>query len=178
MNPELCLILRIYVDSFCSGRAKSRCGGVLVVDFDEFYRQHSFGFHTFRTIIPWFSLTLMSSMSFGAFMISGTKHTKLSQNGRNPRSAGLRPAGRPTPVQPRHATPRWWSWTQDRAKIKCSTQVSQVKTERPTASLIGSTFSDKQINQYPNWLKEQHKTLDQRDKATEGRDVPEPGRPA
>ena len=31
----------------------------------------------------------MSSTSFGAFMISGTKHTKLSQNGRNPRPAGL-----------------------------------------------------------------------------------------
>ena len=28
-------------------------------------------------------------MSFGAFMISGTKHTKLSQNGRNPKPAGL-----------------------------------------------------------------------------------------
>ena len=28
-------------------------------------------------------------MSFSAFMISGTKHTKLSQNGRNPRPAGL-----------------------------------------------------------------------------------------
>ena len=31
----------------------------------------------------------MSSMSFGAYMISGTIYTKLSQNGRNPRPAGL-----------------------------------------------------------------------------------------
>jgi len=31
----------------------------------------------------------MSSTSFGAHVISRTKHTKLSQNGRNPRPAGL-----------------------------------------------------------------------------------------
>jgi len=31
----------------------------------------------------------MSSTSFGDYLISGTKHTKLSQNGRNPRPAGL-----------------------------------------------------------------------------------------
>ena len=89
MNPELCLILRICFDSFCSGRATSRCGGVLAVIFSDFYRQYSFGFHAFRTIIHQFSLTLMSSTSFGDYLISGTKHTKLSQNGRNPRPAGL-----------------------------------------------------------------------------------------
>jgi len=89
MNPRLCLILRICFDSFCSGRAKSRCGGVLAVIFSDFYRQYSFGFHAFRTIIHQFSLTLMSSTSFGDYLISGTKHTKLSQNGRNPRPAGL-----------------------------------------------------------------------------------------
>ena len=40
MNSGLCLIRWIYSDSFCSGRAKSRCGGVLAVDFYDFYRQH------------------------------------------------------------------------------------------------------------------------------------------
>ena len=61
----------------------------MAVVFSEFYRQHSFGFHNFRTIIYQFSLTLTSSTSFGDYLISGTKHTKLSQNGRNPRPAGL-----------------------------------------------------------------------------------------
>ena len=92
MNPGLCLILRICFDSFWSGRAKSRCGGVLAIVFSEFYCQHFFGFHTFRTIIYQFSLTLTSSISFCDYLISGTKHTKLSQNGRYPR-----PAGRPRP---------------------------------------------------------------------------------
>jgi len=64
-------------------------GGVLAVVFSEFYSQHSFGFHTFRTIIPRFSLTLTSSTSFGDYLISETKHTKLSQNGKNSRLAGL-----------------------------------------------------------------------------------------
>ena len=36
MNSGLCLILWIYFDSFCSGQAKSRCGGVLAVDFRWF----------------------------------------------------------------------------------------------------------------------------------------------
>ena len=89
MNPGLCLILRIYFDSFCSRQAKSRCGGVLAVVFSDFYRQHSFRFQALRTIIHQFSRTLMSSTSFGDYLISGTQHTKLSQNGRNPRPAGL-----------------------------------------------------------------------------------------
>ena len=71
--------------------------------------KHSFGFQALRTIIHQFSLTLMSSMSFGALVILGTKHTKLSQNGRNPRPAGLGQAGRPTPVQFHRATPQRWS---------------------------------------------------------------------
>ena len=99
MNPRHCLIVRIYIDCFCSGRAKSRCEGVLVVDFDEFYHQHSFGFHTFRTILLWFSLTLTSSMSFGEYLNSGTTCMKMSRNGEIPRPAGLGQAGRPTPVK-------------------------------------------------------------------------------
>ena len=43
---------------------------------------------------------------------------------------------------------------------------------------LGPHFSDKPLDQDPNRLEEHHKTLDQRDTATEGRDVPEPGRPA
>ena len=89
MNPRLCLILRICFDSFCSGRAKSRCRGVLAVVFSDFYCQHSFRFLALRTIMHHFSLTLMCSTSFGDYLISGTQHTNLSQNGRNPRPAGL-----------------------------------------------------------------------------------------
>ena len=62
---------------------------VLAVVFIDFYRQHSFGFQALRTIMHQISLTLMSSTSFGTLVILGTKHTKLSQNGRNPRPAGL-----------------------------------------------------------------------------------------
>jgi len=51
--------------------------------------KHSFGFQALRTIIHQFSLTLMSSTSFGDYLISGTQHTNLSQNGRKPRPAGL-----------------------------------------------------------------------------------------
>ena len=48
MNFRLCLILWVYFDSFCSGRAKSRCGGVLAVDFYDFYRQHFSRIHDLR----------------------------------------------------------------------------------------------------------------------------------
>ena len=110
---------------------------LLAVVFSDLYRQHSFKFHIFRTIIYQFSLTLMSSMSLGDYLISGTKHTNLSQNGRNPRPAGLGQASRPTPMWFHCATPRRWSWTQDQANIKCSTQVLWVKTEMRTPSPIG-----------------------------------------
>ena len=94
MNPGLCLILRIFVDSFCSGQAKSRCGGVLAIDFNDLYRQHSFRFHAFGTILLWFALTLTSSISFGEYLNSGATYTKSSRNGKNPR-----PAGQPTTVR-------------------------------------------------------------------------------
>ena len=71
-EPRLCFILRICFDSFCSGRAKSRYGGVLAVVFSDFYCQHSFGFQAPRTIMHRILLTLTSSMSFGALLISGT----------------------------------------------------------------------------------------------------------
>ena len=62
---------------------------VLAVVFSDFYRQHSFEFQFLMTIIHQFSLTLMSSTSFGDYLTSRTQHTKLSQNGRNHRPAGL-----------------------------------------------------------------------------------------
>ena len=89
MNSGLCLILWIFVDSFCSGRAKSRCGGVLAVNFDDFYHQHSFRFHAFRTILLWFLLTLTSFISFGDYLNPGAAYTKMSQIGVIPRPAGL-----------------------------------------------------------------------------------------
>ena len=62
---------------------------MLAVIFSDFYRQNSFGFQALGTKMHQFSLTLMSSTSFGDYLISGTQHTNLSQNGRKPRPAGL-----------------------------------------------------------------------------------------
>jgi len=76
----------------------SHKGSRFAVDFDDFYRQHSFGFHSFRTMLLYFSLTLTSSMSFGECLSPGATCTKMSQNGVNPRLAGLGQAGRPTPA--------------------------------------------------------------------------------
>ena len=55
---------------------------------------------------------------------------------------------------------------------------SQVKTERLEPSQVGPNSSDKPKSQDPNRLEEQCATRDQRDRATETRDEPEPGRPA
>jgi len=70
---------------------------LLAVVFDEFYHQHSFIFHTFRTVILLNSQTLTSSTRFGEYLNSGTTYTKMSQTGRIPRPAGLGQAGRPPP---------------------------------------------------------------------------------
>ena len=78
---------------------------LLAVIFSDFYRQHSFGFQALRTIMHHFSLTLMSSTSFGDYLILGTQHTNLRQTRRNPRPAGLGQAGWPTPVKIHRATP-------------------------------------------------------------------------
>jgi len=117
-------------------------------------------------------------MSFATLVISRTQHTKSSQNGRNPRLASLGQGGRPPTVPFHHATHRRWSSARHQAKIKCSTQVQSIKTERHEPSPFGSTISDKLLDQDPNRLEQQHKTPDQCDTTTEGRDVPEPGRPA
>ena len=81
----------IFIDPFCSGRAKSRRGGVLAVDFDDFYRQHFFGFHAFGTILLRFLLTLTSSISFDAYLKLGSTSANLGRIGANPRPG--RPAG-------------------------------------------------------------------------------------
>ena len=151
---------------------------MLAVIFSDFYRQQSFGFQALRTKMHQISLILMSSMSVGTLVISGTQHTKSSQNGRNPRLASLGQGGRPPTVPFHHATHRRWSSARHQAKIKCSTQVQSIKTERHEPSPFGSTISDKLLDQDPNRLEQQHKTPDQCDTTTEGRDVPEPGRPA
>ena len=88
-TPDFAWSSGIYIDSFCSGWAKSRCGGVLAVDFDDFYGQHSFGFHALGTILPWFLLTLTSSTSFGNYLNPGATSANLGKNGANPRPAGL-----------------------------------------------------------------------------------------
>ena len=97
MNSGLCLILWIFVDTFCSGRAKSRCGGVLAVDFYDFYRQHFSRIHDLRANTNQIWFILMSSTSFGEYLNAGTTCTKFGQNGRNPRPVGLGQAGRPIP---------------------------------------------------------------------------------
>ena len=64
-------------------------GGVFAVNFDDFYRQHSFGFHSIGALLLWFLLTLTSSTSFDAYLKSGATGANLGQNGANPRPAGL-----------------------------------------------------------------------------------------
>ena len=57
-------------------------------------------------------------------------------------------------------------------------QKSQVKTERLEPSQVGLDCSDKPKTQDSNRLEERCATRDQRDRATETRDEPEPGRSA
>ena len=52
--------------------APPKTAQMLVVIFSDFYRQLSFGFQALKTIMHQISLILMSSMSFGALVISGT----------------------------------------------------------------------------------------------------------
>ena len=155
------------------------CGGVLVVDFDDFYRQHSFGFHAFGIILLWFSLTLTSCISFGEYLNSGATLTKLSQNGKNPRPAGLCQAGRPTTLRFDLAA----VWGHDPEPKNKPTQGwfrqnSQVEIERLEPSQDGLNSNNKPGNQDPNRLKEQCASWEQRARATEARTEPELGRPA
>ena len=74
---------------YCSGRAKSGCGGVLAVDIGDFRRQRSAWFNETKAIIMPNSLILTSSTSFGEYLNVGTICTKFGTNGRKPRPAGL-----------------------------------------------------------------------------------------
>jgi hypothetical protein len=65
------------------------CWQFLAADFYDFCYQHFFGFHTFMAIIMLKPLTLMSSISFGDYLISGAHYPKFSQIGRNLRPTGL-----------------------------------------------------------------------------------------
>jgi hypothetical protein len=62
---------------------------LLAVDFYDFYHQHFSRFHTFMAIIMLKPLTLMSSTSFGDYLILGAHYQKFSQIGRNPRPTSL-----------------------------------------------------------------------------------------
>ena len=72
--------------TLCSGLAKSRCGGVLVVDIHHVYHQHFLHFipHVFLSMLKCF--ILMSSTSFDDFVREGAHR-------RNLRAIGL--SGRP-----------------------------------------------------------------------------------
>jgi hypothetical protein len=67
----------------------SRCGGVLAVDFHDFYRQHFPEFHTFMAKIILKLFILMSSISFGDYLISGAQYINFGQIMRKPRPTGL-----------------------------------------------------------------------------------------
>ena len=57
---------------------------MLAVDLDDFYRQHSFGFHTFRATILLKPLILMSSTSFDEYLNAGTTCMKFAKMGKIP----------------------------------------------------------------------------------------------
>ena len=116
-------------------------------------------------------LTLTSSTSFDEYLNLGTTYTKLSRNGKNPRPAYSRGISSCNFVVhgPEHMI---------KPIPGCFIQESQVETERLEPSQVGTICSDKPKNQDPNRLEEQCATRDQRDRATETRDEPEPGRPA
>jgi hypothetical protein len=64
------------IQPFCSGRAKSRCGSMLAVNFHDFYHQHFSRFDAYKAkIMPKLSI-LMSSTSFVVYLISGAHCTK------------------------------------------------------------------------------------------------------
>jgi hypothetical protein len=71
------------IQPFCLGRAKSRCGGVLAVNFHDFYRQHLSGFHAYKAKIMPKLFILISFISFVAYLISGAHCVKFGRFGRN-----------------------------------------------------------------------------------------------
>jgi len=53
-EPWTLLDPQVLFQLFLLGTRRVYVWGLLVIVFSEFYHQHSFGFHTFRTIIPMF----------------------------------------------------------------------------------------------------------------------------
>jgi hypothetical protein len=79
---------------YCSGWAKSCCGGVLAIDIDDFHCQRSTWFHEIYVITMPKSLLLMIYTSFGVYLTLGTTYPKLTQNGRClDQKARIRPTG-------------------------------------------------------------------------------------
>ena len=136
------------------GRSFSRMSEVLgsqllAVDFDDFYHQHSFGFHALGTILLWFLLTLTSSTSFGNYLNLGATSANLGQNGANPRPAGLGQAGRPAPITSGPETLWRVPWARGYVTQIWVLHNSWVKTERPGPRWVEATTCDNSKNQSP-----------------------------
>ena len=140
-------ITRLYIGA--NLRERAPWPRVLVVDFDDFYRQHSFGFHTFGTMLLWFLLTLTSSTSFDDYLKLGTTYANLSQNGVDPRPAGLGQAGRPTPTTPCHEFLWRVTWARGRVTPRWVLQNSRATAERPEPSKVEVKTRDNSKNQSP-----------------------------
>jgi hypothetical protein len=67
----------------------SSAEAVLAVDFHNFYRQHFSGFHTFMAKIMLNLFILMSSTSFGDYLILGAHYINFGQIRRKPRPTGF-----------------------------------------------------------------------------------------
>jgi hypothetical protein len=74
-NSDACF--GFMLDPLSKSTPCSKCGGVLAVDFHDFYHQHFSRFHTFMAIIMLKSFTLMSSTRFVVYFISGAHCMKL-----------------------------------------------------------------------------------------------------
>ena len=68
-------------------------------------------------------------MSFGEYLNPGTTCTKMSQNGVNPRPAGLGQAGRPTPVRFRQETLCYMALSTRSSSPKCG--LGRIHKSRP-----------------------------------------------
>ena len=176
--PDFAWSSGIYIDSFCSGRAKSRCGGVLAVNFDDFYRQHSLGFHTFGTVLLWFLLILTSSTSFDDYLKLGATGANLGQIGANHRPAGLGQADRPTPATPCHEISWRVTWARGWVTPRWVLYNSWVKDERPEPSWAEVKTRDNSKNQSPIQPEKQHGPSDQQVGAKRAWAKLEPGPPA
>jgi hypothetical protein len=133
---------------------------VLAVDFHDFYRQHFPGFHTFMAKIMLKLFIVMSSTSFGDYLIAGAHYINFGQIGRKPGRPGTEantcqnsPAGPQTQIQ------------------STLTRISSSKTSygrRLEPRIDGPTCSDYRGLQAQNRLPEAFAHVDQRVGASEG----------